>query len=78
MARKRISGTDLIWMFHEELKEFGDYPLQGISLAILPQNKGEWTAVRPRNVRVRRAALWAARIDAIEKRLRKQYILAAD
>ncbi|MDO8293391.1 MAG: hypothetical protein Q7T29_11095 [Gallionella sp.] len=41
MARKKISSTNLIWLFHEKLKDFDDYPLHGISIAIVPEDKGE-------------------------------------
>ena len=77
MARKRISSTDLIWQFHQKLREFDDYPLHGISVAIVPENKGEWKAVTTRNVMTKRP-LWAGRVQSIEKRLRKEFFLIAD
>src|SRR5713226_73816 len=36
MAKKKISSTDLIWIFHERLKAFDDHPLHGIPIAIVP------------------------------------------
>ena len=77
MARKRISSTDLIWQFHEKLREFDDYPVQGISVAIVPENKGEWKAVTTQNVMMKRP-IWAGRVEAIEKQLRKEFSLLAD
>ena len=77
MARKKISSPDLIWLFHEKLKDFDDYPLHGISIAIVPEDKGEWRAVTTRNVQTKRP-LWAGRVQTVEKRLRKEFSLIAD
>ncbi len=77
MARKRISSTDLIWEFHQKLAEFNDYPLHGISVAVVPDNKGEWRAITMRNVATKRPP-WAGRLQSIEKRLRKEFLLIVD
>lgn len=77
MARKKISSTDLIWQFHEKLKEFDDHPLHGISVAIVPEDEGEWRAVTTQNV-MKRRPVWAGRIQSIEKRLRREYSLIGD
>ena len=75
MTKKRISPTDLIWIFHEKLREFGSHPQQGFVLAVVPEGRGKWRVVTPRNV-LTRSAPWAERIDSIEKRLQKLYVLA--
>ena len=77
MARKKISSTELVWLFHEKLKEFDDHPQHGISVAIVPEDKGEWRAVTTRNVKTKRP-LWAGRVQLVEKRLRKDFSLIAD
>ena len=77
MARKKIACTDLIWLFHERLKEFDDYPLHGISVAIVPKDNGEWRAITTRNVKTKRP-LWAGRVQLVEKRLRKDFSLTVD
>lgn len=79
MTRKKISSTDLIWLFHEKLKQFNDHPLHGISIAIVPEteDKGDWRVVTTQNVKMKRP-LWAGRVQSIEKRLRKEFFLIAD
>ena len=44
MAKKAISSTDLIWIFHEKLKEFDDCPAS-VSIAIVPMPDVGWTAL---------------------------------
>lgn len=75
MAKKEISCTDLIWIFNEELKAFDDFPKKGISIAIVPMPPAGWTALTMSHIRIRQPH-WVGRIQAIEKRLRKLYILA--
>jgi hypothetical protein len=36
MAKKAISSTELIWIFHEKINELDDCPAQGLSIAIVP------------------------------------------
>src|SRR6266436_3255355 len=74
MAKKKISSTDLIWIFHERLKAFDDRPLHGIPIAIVPVPSAGWTALTPKNVRLHRP-LWENRVRAIEKELRNNYVL---
>jgi hypothetical protein len=77
MARRRISSSDLIWMFHERLKEYDDHPFTGVALAVIPIGNGEWAVAMTRRV-PRRKPDMATRISAIEKQLQKQYTLAAE
>jgi hypothetical protein len=77
MARKRISSTDLIWMFHERLEEYGDHPFHGIALAIVPSGDGEWEVVTQFRL-PRREPDIGTRIRSIEKQLRKQYTLRVE
>jgi hypothetical protein len=74
MAKKKISSTDLIWIFHERLRAFDDHPLHGIPIAIVPVPSTGWTALTPRNVRLHRP-LWKNRVRAIEQELRNNYVL---
>ena len=77
MARKKISSSDLIWMFHEKLQEYGDHPFHGISLAIIGSDNGDWEVRTQKKLPGRKPDM-AKRINAIEKQLRKQYTLAAE
>jgi hypothetical protein len=77
MARKRISSSDLIWMFHEGLNEYDDHTYHGISLAIIPGEKGNWRVVTQRKLPKREPDM-KVRIGKIEKKLRRQYALARD
>jgi hypothetical protein len=75
LAKKRISSTDLIWLFQEKLSSFADCP-KSINLAIVPSGAG-WTVVmtsRDRN----RLPDCATRIEQIQKQLREVYVLAKD
>lgn len=74
MAKTKISSTDLAWLFYEELQAFDDFPLHGISIAIVPTANAGWRAITTRNAR---AGRWASRIEAIQERLRKAYTLAS-
>jgi hypothetical protein len=77
MARKRISSSDLIWIFHERLKEYDDHPFTGIALAVVPRGSGDWSVAMSRRMPKRKPDM-ATRIGAIEKQLQKQYTLAAE
>ena len=72
MAKKKVSSTDLIWMIHERLSAFADYPLHGIPVAIVPTKGGDWTAITTQLVRKQRK-VWADRMQVVEKQLRQQY-----
>ena len=75
MARKRITSSDLIWMFHERLKEYDDHPFSGIALAVIPSGKGAWSVAMSRKLPNRKPDM-GTRIRAIEKQLQQQYTLA--
>ena len=77
MARKRISSPDLIWVFHERLKEYGDHPFHGVALAVIPSGNGDWSVAVSKRVPKRKPDM-ATRITAIEKQLQKQYTLATE
>jgi hypothetical protein len=77
MAKTKIFSTDLIWKFHEKLNEFQKYPVHGISIAIVADENGAWRALTTHRVQTQRR-VWAERIDAIEKQLRKRYVLASE
>ena len=75
LAKKRISSTDLIWIFREKLSTFADCPAS-IKIAIVPSEES-WTVVmtaRDRN----RLPDCAKRIEQIQKQLREVYVLAKD
>ena len=77
MARKKILSSDLIWMFHEKLKEYDDHPFHGVPLAIVRGGNGSWSVVSPQRVPKREPDM-KTRISAIEKQLQKLYTLAAE
>ena len=77
MATKAISSSDLIWIFHEKLKEYDDHPFFGVKLAVVPGGNGDWKVVTRRKLPSRKPDM-AARISTIEKQLRKRYRLAAE
>ena len=68
--KTKVSSTDLIWMFHQRLLSFEDFPQQGqVSLAIVPARKKGWTNVVGRRARSLPAPHWQSRIGAIERGL---------
>jgi hypothetical protein len=75
LAKKRISSTDLIWIFREKLSSFADCP-KSIKLAIVPSDAG-WTVVMTAADR-KRLPDCAKRIEQIQKQLREVYVLAKD
>jgi hypothetical protein len=75
LAKKRISSTELIWIFCEKLSTFADCP-PSIKIAVVP-SKESWTVVmtaRDRN----RLPDCTKRIEQIQKQLREVYFLAKD
>ena len=54
MAKTKISSTDLVWIFHEQLQAFDDFPLHGIPIATVPTANAGWRALTPHNVQARR------------------------
>jgi hypothetical protein len=76
MARKTISSTDLIWIFHEKLEAFDDRP-EGACIAIVPAFDVGWMAVMSAKSRTQNP-ICARRVDAIQKELREIYVLTKD
>ena len=77
MGRKRMSSLDLIWIFHERLKEYDDHPFHGVALAVIPTGNGDWTVAMPRKLPKREPDI-GTRVGEIEKQLKKQYSLLAE
>jgi hypothetical protein len=74
MAKNAISSTDLIWLFHERLRESHDYPQSGISIAIVPAPNVGWTVlIDPRQQT--KHPIFARRVRAIQKQFREKYAL---
>ena len=73
MAKKAISSTDLIWIFHERLKEFDDCPASA-SIAIVPMPDVGWTALISPKQRARQPRC-ARRVEELQKQLREMYVL---
>jgi hypothetical protein len=75
MAKTEISNADLVWVFTEKLKSFGDCA-PTVTIAIVP-NKDGWTAIASRkdhNTHPR----CAKRIEEVQMELREIYVLAKD
>jgi hypothetical protein len=75
LPKKRISSTDLIWIFREKLSSFAECP-ESIKIAVVPSNEG-WTVVMAPHERNRRPHC-VKRIAEIQKQLREVYVLARD
>jgi hypothetical protein len=75
LAKKRISSTDLIWIFWVKLSSFA-YCLPSIKIAIVPSDEG-WTVVVAQNDR-NKCPRRIKRIEQIQKQLREVYVLAKD
>jgi len=73
MARIAISNADLVWIFTEKLKSFGD---GAPAVAIVP-NKDGWTAIASRSDRNHHPRC-AQRIEQVQRELREIYVLAKD
>jgi hypothetical protein len=76
MARKTISSTDLIWIFHEKLEAFDDCP-EGACIAIVPAFDVGWMADMSAKSRTQNP-ICARPVDAIQKELREIYVLTKD
>jgi hypothetical protein len=74
MAKKRISSSDLAWVFLQRLRSFDDCA-QAISIAIVPSQDG-WTAA-PNKTKAQRPRC-ATRIVQIQKQLRELHVLSKD
>ena len=75
MAKKRISNTDLIWIFWEKLSAFSDCP-GSIKIAIIPSGAG-WTVVIAHRDRKAHPDC-VKRIEQMQKQLGDLYVLAED
>jgi hypothetical protein len=75
LAKTKISGTDLIWIFREKLSSFDDCS-PSISIAIVPSHEG-WTVVTAPRDRMGRPNCFR-RIKQLQKELREVYVLAKD
>jgi hypothetical protein len=74
MSKKAISSTDLIWHFHEKLKESDDSSGSGLSIAIVPAPDVGWTVLMSSRQRAKlpHCAKW---VQAIQKQFREMYVL---
>jgi hypothetical protein len=68
-----MASADLIWIFHEELKEFEDCP-NSMSIAIVPMSDVGWKALISPNQRAKHPRC-ARRVEALQKQLREMYVL---
>ena len=73
MAKIKISSTELVWVFHQRLEAFGDCPSE-VPIAIVPDPDEGWMAVMSAQSRTHNP-LCARRVEAIQKQLRKIYVL---
>ena len=73
MAKKAISSTDLIWIFHEKLKEFDDCP-DSMSIAIVPMPDVGWAALMSPRQRAMHPQC-ARRVEVLQEQLRELYVL---
>jgi hypothetical protein len=71
---RKISNTDLVWVFTEKLRSFDD--CGPVSIAIVPSEDG-WRAIASRKDR-HAHPLCAKRIELVQKQLREIYVLAKD
>ena len=65
--RKKISSTDLNYIFQENLKLYEEYPFHGIPIAIIPADDG-WMAVMTARDRKHRPE-WIERVESIQRQL---------
>jgi hypothetical protein len=75
LAKIKISSTDLIWIFREELSSYDDCS-PSIAIAIVPSREG-WTAVTTHRDRTGQPNC-VKRIEQLQKQLREIYVLAKD
>jgi hypothetical protein len=78
MRKIKISSTDLIALFSEQLQTFSECPKQQ-PIAIVPskESKSGWTVITNYRVRSHYPAC-VKRIEEIEKKLSKIYMLKAE
>ena len=76
MEKTKVSSTDLIWMIHQRLLSFEDFPQQSqVSLAIVPARKNGWTVVLVAASDRCAHLVGRARIEAIERELQATFAL---
>jgi hypothetical protein len=75
MAKTNISNADLVWVFTEKLKSFGDCS-PAISIAIVPSKDG-WSTIASRKDR-HAHPFCAQRIEQVQGELRELCVLAND
>ena len=75
LAKKRISSTDLIWIFREKLSTFADCP-PAIKIAIVPSHASWTVVITPRDRKWHPHCV--KRIEQIQKKLRELYVLTKD
>ena len=69
-----MAGPDLIWRFHEALKEFNYGAPALLSFAVVPMDEGGWAVLINRKQQVQ-YSLWAGRVRSIGRRRRKAHAL---
>ncbi|MCK1364170.1 hypothetical protein [Bradyrhizobium sp. 62] len=73
MVKKAILNNDLSWIILEELRKSGVSP---VGLAIVPdRNNGDWRVVIEARSRAYLSPDDVRRLAAMEKRLRRVYVL---
>ena len=73
--KTKVSSTDLIWMTHQRLLSFKDFPQQNqVSLAIVPARKNGWTVVVGRRTGLLRARHWQGKIEALRGNCRQHLL----
>jgi hypothetical protein len=75
MAKTKISGADLVWVFTEKLKSFGDCA-STIAIGIIPTKDGWKALTSQKNLRAH--PLCAKRIEQVQIELREIYVLTKD
>ena len=73
MAKIKISSTELVWIFHQRL-EGSTIARRKVPIAIVPDPDEGWMAVMSAQSRTHNP-LCARRVEAIQKQLRKIYVL---
>jgi hypothetical protein len=74
MAKKAISSTALIGIFHEKIKELDDCPARGLSIAVVPMPDVGWSALISPKQRTA-YPICAKRAETIQTQLRELYVL---
>ena len=69
MRKKSISCTELVWLFHEKLRESDDCPGSGLSIAVVPAPEVGWTVLMNPRQRIKLPRC-AKRVRTIEKQFR--------